>query len=176
MPTWSSTALIIVCLSRFASTPLNGTGQRPRHELPRRRVGVELSPGDSIDDRRELVLPQDVALEVRQKPLRDELAQPVLAAGATPRRLPRGFVCPETIDGVDQLRDTSAPSRDGCYDRGSPFLRSVRTEGQRGLDARNQSIRALPIGFVHDEDISDLHDAGLECLHLVARTWYQNDD
>ena len=44
------------------------------------------------------------------------------------------------------------------------------------LDRRDQPLGAFAIGLVDDEDVGDLHDAGLERLHLVAGAGHQRDD
>ena len=49
-------------------------------------------------------------------------------------------------------------------------------ERQHGLDRGAHPVGALPIRLVDDEDIGNLHDAGLERLHLVAGARHQHDD
>ena len=40
----------------------------------------------------------------------------------------------------------------------------------------HQAVGALAVGLVDDEDVGDLHDAGLDRLHVVAGAGHEHDD
>ena len=59
--------------------------------------------------------------------------------------------------------------------RQSPVARTCCSDSIASIDA-TVPIGALAIGLVDDEDVGDLHDAGLERLHLVAGARHERDD
>ena len=82
----------------------------------------------------------------------------------------------EPLDRLDQLGHARAGRRLGLQDRRPPLAGAVGLQRQIRLDGRHQAVGAFAIGLVHDEDVGDLHDAGLERLHLVARARHQRHD
>ena len=62
--------------------------------------------------------------------------------------------------------------RDRAHDRGRE--RVARDQRQHRLDLGHHAIDSLAVGLVHDEDVGDLHDAGLERLHLVAQPRHED--
>ena len=58
--------------------------------------------------------------------------------------------------------------------RHSPFAEMLQREVR--LDRRHHAIGAVAIALVDHEDVGDLHDAGLERLHVVAGARHQHDD
>ena len=76
----------------------------------------------------------------------------------------------------DQLRHALAGRRLGLDDRRTPAPVRVRLERQHRLHRRHRPVRSLAIRLVHDEDVGDLHDPGLERLDLVAGARHQHDD
>ena len=107
---------------------------------------------------------------------RDQLAQPVLAPRPPPGRLRARGMLPEAPDRLDDLRHALAARRDRLQNRRPPVRLAVRLQRQVGLDRRRQPVGALPIRLVHDEDVGDFHDAGLERLHVVAGAGHERDD
>ena len=71
----------------------------------------------------------------------------------------------------------AAGGRFGLEDRRPPLgrRRNVCSDRVRG-DRLHQPIRAFAIGLVDDEDVGDLHDAGLHRLHIVAGAGHEHDD
>ena len=125
---------------------------------------------------------EHLALEMLHEPLRHQLAQPVLAARPA-RALGRGRSRPPVAlrsrnarSSSTQLGDALRRSSPRSYDRRPPLAGAVGMQRQVRLDRRHQPIGALAIRLVDDEDVGDLHDAGLERLHVVARAGHQRDD
>ena len=44
------------------------------------------------------------------------------------------------------------------------------------LDLALQALRAFPVGLVDDKNIGNLHDSGLERLHVIAHAGNQDHD
>ena len=81
------------------------------------------------------------------------------------------------LDGLaSRSANARAGGRDRPHDRRLPGLLRPLLQRQHRLDRRRRAIGALAIGLVHDEDVRNLHDAGLERLHLVAGAGHQRDD
>ena len=59
---------------------------------------------------------------------------------------------------------------------GATHLPSTGLQRQVRLDRRDEAIGAFTVRLVDHEDVGDLHDAGLERLHLVAGAGHQRDD
>ena len=120
---------------------------------------------------------EHVPLEVRHEPVRDKLAQPVLAARRARRAVqPSGCRAREAVDRVHELRHPPAARRNRLHDRRPPFPGAVGLQRQVPLDRRHEPIGPFAIGLVHHEDVGDLHDAGLERLHIVAGAGHQRHD
>ena len=43
--------------------------------------------------------------------------------------------------------------------------------GGREMDVRSENIGSRQVGFVHCENLRDLHDTGFDCLNIVTRPW-----
>ncbi len=108
--------------------------------------------------------------------VRDQLAQAELAAGAAPRRLDPGGVGAKLRDRRDQLADASAGRRHRLQHRRPPLAGGVAVQRQVRLNRGHQPVRAFTIGLVDDEDVGNLHDPGLQRLHIVSRTGHQRDN
>src|SRR5690606_26972154 len=77
-------------------------------------------------------------------------------------------------DGVDQLRDALAGLRGGLENRRDPCAEVG--DGEQRLQLRDGGVRAGQVGLVHNEDLRDLHEAGLHRLDLVAATGVRDQD
>ena len=67
-----------------------------------------------------------------------------------------------------QLRNSFAGRRNRLQNRRLPVVRPVRLQRQVRGDRLNETVGAVPIGLVDDEDVGNLHDSRLERLDLVA--------
>ena len=105
--------------------------------------GIDLARGDAVDDRAELARREHLPLEVIHEALRDQLAQPVLAARPAPRRLHALRMRAELRDRLDQLRDPLPGRRDGLHDRRPPLAAVVGVQRQIRLDRRTPAARRL---------------------------------
>ena len=74
----------------------------------------------------------------------------------------------EAPDGLHQLRHAPAVGRHGFQNRRPPRAAAIALQREVRFHCAHETIGALAIRFVHDEDIGDLHDARLERLHFVA--------
>ena len=72
--------------------------------------------------------------------------------------------------------DARPGGRDGLQHRRPPLAARIRVQRQIGVDRRYKPIGAFAVGLVHDEDVGNLHDAGLERLHFVAGAWHERHD
>ena len=99
-----------------------------------------------------------------------------LGAGAAPLAERRGGVRAEPLDLRHQLRQPLPGRRFGLHDRRPPAPAGVGVEREQRLDRRHRAIRPLAIRLVDHEDVGDLHDPGLERLHLVARAGHERHD
>ena len=107
----------------------------------------------------------------------EQLAQPPLGARAAPAAAACAAVCARNRSIVSTSSGTPfAGRRLGLHDRRPPLAGRERLQRQHRLDRRHRPIGALAIGLVDDEDVGDLHDAGLERLHLVAGARHERDD
>ena len=106
-------------------------------------------------------------LEPLHDPLCYQLPQARLAPTPSLRRLGLRRLRSKSPDGVQQFGYALPGCRYGLEDWRAPF--SWRLKRQVRLDGGQKMVRALPIGFVDDEDVRNFHDAGLERLHVVAR-------
>ena len=129
--------------------------------------------------RRELTRVQDAPFEPVHEAARHPLAQPVLRAGAAAPFGGAGrtaVVRAELFDRLDEFGDAPAAGGDGSDNWWPPLTRRVRVEAEDRLDRRRQPIGAFAVGLVHDENIGDLHDAGLQRLDLITRAGHERHD
>lgn len=54
--------------------------------------------------------------------------------------------------------------------------RGLGDEGLEGADFLFDTVGAFAVGFIDDEDVGDLHDAGFEALDVVAHAGDEDDD
>ena len=73
-----------------------------------------------------------------------------------------------------QLVEARARRRDGFHDRRDP--RAVLPELEHLEDLEDDPVRAVAVGFVHDEQVRDLHEARLDRLDVVAHARREDDD
>ena len=117
------------------------------------------------------------AFDVLEEPLRDQLADaatPRARAGAHPST---GVVCSRKRSIASSSSATPlAGRRFGLDDRRPPLLRAERLQRQQRLDRRDGASAPSRSALFIDEDVGDLHDAGLERLDLVARAWHDRHE
>ena len=108
----------------------------------------------------------------------EQLAQPALGARARRRSTCVAPVC--CAEPLDRRRPARRRRRRVVATvftiggRHSPSAH-VCSDSMR-FDRRRRAVGAFAIGLVDDEDVGDLHDAGLERLHVVAGARHQRDD
>ncbi len=69
---------------------------------------------------------------------------------------------------LDQFGHAAAGGRHGFQHGWPPFGAVEGLQQQVRFNRRHESIGVVAVRLVHHEDVRDLHDAGLERLHLVA--------
>ena len=112
------------------------------------------------------------SLRVRRRRLRARLA---VAPGPRARR--RNRVVAKTPYRHRPASGTPLPAVATVRRIGSPpLVLSGRLQRQIRLDGRDQPVGAFAVRLVHDEDVGDFHDAGLERLHVVAGAGHERDD
>ncbi len=154
-----------------------GGAERSPQDVFRRAVGIDLTRRNPIEDLRELAGREHVHVSrCCMNAAAEDFAQPPLGARPTPRAQRLGRLGAEAIDHRHQLSDAAAGRRHGAHDRRPPLPLRPVLERQHRLDRRGRAIGALAIGLVDDEDVGDLHDAGLEGLHLVAGARHDGHD
>ena len=72
------------------------------------------------------------------------------------------------LDRRQQVGYPGGSRRHRSHDRWTPLCVAPLLQRQHRVDRRRHPIGAFPIGLVDHEDIGDLHDAGLQGLHLIA--------
>src|SRR5256885_2549705 len=77
-------------------------------------------------------------------------------------------------DGFPELLDAILARRHRGDDGRLPPPSGRQVEHRPQL--RDHAQVAVDVGFVDDEDVRDLEDAGLDHLHAVAEVWGQDDD
>ena len=82
----------------------------------------------------------------------------------------------ESLDRLPQPIDADAGRRFGLEHRRAPLALSKRLQRQARRHRLHDPIGALAVGLVHHEDVGNLHDAGLDRLHIVAGAGHQHDD
>ena len=97
-----------------------------------------------------------------------ELLLQVSAALARPADPDPIRAIPESVDRLEQLRHVPGRPRPRLRRIGRRALPRGRSMREHRLDLHDRAIGALPVGLVHHEDVGDLHDPGLQGLHLVA--------
>ena len=100
--------------------------------------------------------------------VRDELAQPILAARAAPHRLCGLRMRSKPFDRIEQLPYACAGRRHRLEDGRPPLGRCDGLQREIGFHRGDEPIGALAIRLVHHENVGNFHDAGLERLHFVA--------
>ncbi len=83
---------------------------------------------------------------------------------------------PETVDCLEELIDAAAGVRLRPEDGRPPLALAERLQREQRFDRGRSPVGALAVGLVDDEDVRDLHDAGLERLHLVSRARHEGHD
>src|SRR4029453_11462042 len=79
-------------------------------------------------------------------------------------------------DALDKIADALTGRAYSFHNRRTPLLCAERLKGQVCFDGRHESVAAISIRLIDDEDVGDLHDAGFERLHFIAAPRHQHDD
>ena len=108
--------------------------------------------------------------------MRQQLAQPELAARLLPLLLRRVRLRAKRLDRRPQLGDAAPVVASVLMIGGRHSPGGVRLQRQVRLHRRHEPIGAVAIGLVDDEDVGDLHDAGLERLHFVAGARHEDHE
>ena len=122
------------------------------------------------------VRPSSSLLDMFHEAMRQQIAEAKLVARFQPLRARAFRVRAKRLDGLPQLRHALAGRRLGLDDRRPPLALAKTLQGQVRLDRGHRAIGAVAIALVDDEDVRDLHDAGLERLHVVAGPGHEHDD
>src|SRR5690242_2880813 len=77
--------------------------------------------------------------------------------------------------GLHQVADACAIGRDRLDDRRSPIV-APDSERLHGSNLAFYAIGSFAIAFVNDEDVGNLHDAGLDRLHIVSHSGNEDYD
>ena len=85
------------------------------------------------------------------------------------------FSIAEKLHLAGQLVDAPIFGRD-ARDNGGPPAGTSRHEFENRLDLLLEATSALAVGLIQHKDVGNLHQAGLQALHLVTHARHKNDD
>ena len=138
--------------------------------------GSSFARGNAIHERVEFALGEQPTFHEIEVPVGQEIAKAELIARLQPahaRALRMGrkawMVCHSSgmprpvVASVFMIGGRHSPSAE-------------RLQRQVRLDRRHHPVGAVAVGLVDDEDVGDLHDPGLERLHIVAGAGHEDDD
>src|SRR5439155_10227319 len=144
-------------------------------QLVHRRVRIERAIGDAGDGALDAILANAVA-QAADEPIAEQAldlaaggvaAAPIaLAALAGPYRVTR--------DRGDKVGDALARRGDGPQDGRLPFGAQL-AQGEHLREVAGGLIRARSVRLVHDEDVGDLEDTGLDRLDVVAEARHRDE-
>ena len=83
--------------------------------------------------------------------------------------------CFHFVDGDGEGWEAVAGGSDGAND-GRRSLGMIGDEGLQASDFMLDAVGSFTVGFVHDEDVGDFHEAGLEALDVVTHAGDEDDE
>src|SRR5919197_1980850 len=147
------------------------------HDLFHQRIGIAAALGDFCRVAGDRAVAHLLAQDALQQRFAQHLHQTLAPAFSLLFEdeillVKKLFVCSK---GIGQFRYARAVHRHRLDDRRHPLI-APQSQTLHNADLALHPLRALAIALVDDEDVGDLHDPGLDALHVVAHAGYQDQD